>query len=252
MFKKNFVASIKCEGKFLREKDNETFLPFGSEYSIYLKNIESRKALVSIEVDEHDILNGNKLIINGNSAMDLDCFVDELNNNRRLKFIEKTEKISKYRGDFAEDGLVIVKWQWEKEKIEIPIFQPLTYTYTHYPVTYDDSAKPLWNHTEITCCNSISPSGAFCDSELKSLNNCVNTDGITVKGSKSNQQFKYGHINTLEDNVYTITLKLNGYKSDGSEIKQGVTTKSNTICSICGISNKSISNYCRECGTYLK
>ena len=39
-FKKNMVCSIKANGKILREIDNTVRLPFNSEYSILLKNLE--------------------------------------------------------------------------------------------------------------------------------------------------------------------------------------------------------------------
>ena len=69
MFKKNFVAVVKCKGKVLREYSDGTIrLPFGSEYSIYLKNEETRKALVDIKVDGENVLKGHKLILDGETS----------------------------------------------------------------------------------------------------------------------------------------------------------------------------------------
>jgi hypothetical protein len=261
MYNNKFIASIKCNGKFLREtKNGEVFLPYSSEYNIYLKNINSRKALVSVSIDGEDILNDKKLIIEANSILDLDCFVDELNKNRKLKFIEKTKKISDYRGDFIEDGLIVVKFQYEKEKKEMPYitwtYQP-NITYYSSPVYYNNNTyKPKRNNEiEITCDTMFSPSGLTCSNTNSICRSIVSNDfnekGITVRGSESNQQFQYGDIGQLEDNIYTLVIQLKGCKSDGSEVKQVITTKSSKLCNICGTNNKGIANYCSDCGTYL-
>ena len=59
-YQDNFAAVIKCDGIILREQDKTVKLPFDSEYSILLKNLDSRRALVRIEIDGdnafHDIL----------------------------------------------------------------------------------------------------------------------------------------------------------------------------------------------------
>ncbi len=44
MYKQNFVVVVKCNGKILREQDSDVvYLPFGAEYSILLKNKDSRR-----------------------------------------------------------------------------------------------------------------------------------------------------------------------------------------------------------------
>lgn len=263
MYKNNIVVSIKCNGKFLREtKEHEVFLPFGQEYSLFIKNMSSGKALIRVDIDGQDILNNKSLIVEENSILDLDCFVDDLNNNRKFKFIEKTDKISNYRGDRVEDGLVRIEVQFEKEKVELPqyvwnypqIWSAPTY---YYDTTYKSDP---YNKYEITC-RSVSASnvgGTLSCSNLSVNGNIVldrsniNTQGITTKGSESNQQFTYGNIGPLENNKTVLVIKLSGIKSNNSEVKQPITTKSSIICEMCGVSNKSINNYCIECGTYLK
>jgi len=44
----------------LRENKDEVNIGFGQEYSIYLKNLDSKKAIVKISVDGTDVLNGNQ------------------------------------------------------------------------------------------------------------------------------------------------------------------------------------------------
>jgi hypothetical protein len=46
MFKNNFAVSLKVDEKFLRENKDEVNIGFGEEYSIYIKNLDSKRALV--------------------------------------------------------------------------------------------------------------------------------------------------------------------------------------------------------------
>jgi hypothetical protein len=55
---------------------NVVYLPFGSEYSIYIKNLSSKKAVATITVDGQDVLNGDGIIINGNDTSELEGFID--------------------------------------------------------------------------------------------------------------------------------------------------------------------------------
>lgn len=273
---KNFVVAIKNNGKILRENDNQIFIPFNSEYSIYMKNLNSRKAIVSISIDGQDILNGKKVIINPNQAMDLDCFLDNINGgNHRLKFIQKTSKIQEHRGDKVDDGIIRIEFQYEAEVIKqplvtwdypwykpFPLYRGNDYNSTtisrNYNHSYDDSGIYSTMNASMSVSNatekSFASSSGTCAGEgkvkLDSLQPLAE-EGITVKGSESSQQFKVGSIGTLETESHVITLMLKGHKADGSEIIEPLTVKSKKICPTCGEQNKSTNKYCADCGTFL-
>jgi hypothetical protein len=105
MYKSNFIVAIKHKGKILRENGDEVYLPFGSQYSILLKNKSSRRSLVSIEVDGENVLAGKSLIISGNTSQEIKGFMRDMSVTNRFKFIHKTKEISDYRGDKIEDGI---------------------------------------------------------------------------------------------------------------------------------------------------
>jgi len=44
MYKEQMVAAVKVGGKVLRENGETVVLPFGSEYSVYLKNLNTVRA----------------------------------------------------------------------------------------------------------------------------------------------------------------------------------------------------------------
>ncbi len=49
MHNEKFVACIKVAGKVLKEQKDKVFIPFGSEYSIYLRNLNTVRALVRVQ-----------------------------------------------------------------------------------------------------------------------------------------------------------------------------------------------------------
>lgn len=245
MYKQNFVATIKCNGRILREHDNDVvYLPFNAEYSILLKNQDSRKASVNIQVDGKDVLNGNSLIVKGNESQEIKGFMSDMNNTNKFKFINKTEEISKYRGDKIDDGFIRVTFQFEKHKSDpITINKPTWYydpdiRYRGFGDPYGFSSTTMKFTSNSTYCNAVVTDA--CD------------DGITVKGSKITQNYNYGNIDSLEPNIYTIVLHLKGETINKKEIHKPVTIRSKLKCSTCGRENKSMNKFCHNCGTFLE
>ncbi len=78
MYKDNMVVALKCNSNVLREEKNIVYIPFGEEYSIHFKNLESKRAKVKISIDGQDVLNGNSIVIDGNNEFNLERFVDSL------------------------------------------------------------------------------------------------------------------------------------------------------------------------------
>lgn len=114
-YRNKFVACIKVNGKVLREQDGEVAIPFGSEYSILLKNLNSVRAQVRVSVDGEEVSNG-WLIIQPNKELNLERSIK--NNNllkgNCFKFIERTSKIEEHRGIGSDDGLVHIEYKFEK------------------------------------------------------------------------------------------------------------------------------------------
>jgi hypothetical protein len=116
MFKDNLVVALKANGKILREVDGKTILPFGQEYSILIKNMDSKRAKVKVWIDGTDATEDTELVVYGNSEITLERFIKNgnLKEGNKLKFIEKTQKISDHRGDKIDDGFIRIEWQFEK------------------------------------------------------------------------------------------------------------------------------------------
>lgn len=116
MHNEKLVTCIKVAGKVLREQKDQVFIPFGSEYSIFIKNLNSVRALVRLQLDGVDVTDGRDLVVQPNSSIDLERFMKagNMSSGNRFKFIERSGKVEAHRGIQAEDGLLRVEFQFEK------------------------------------------------------------------------------------------------------------------------------------------
>lgn len=285
MFNKNFVVVVKANGKILREFNDIVRLPFGTEYSILLKNLDTRRAVVNVEVDGDDVLGGYRLIIDGNDEIELKRFVvnGDLFSGPKFKFIEKTEKISNRRGDKVSDGILRIEYQFEREVNGILKYtkDDKTEVHNHYHFnssSWRNDTRPLFDTVYTTCSDqiigctakSLREPTAYCSAQAsavsdmprsmdslsidvtKSVTEEVNNAGITTYGEDCTQTFTLGNIGSLDAAKHVITLQLLGTNNDGSDITTVVTVKKKIVCKICGTINKAGANYCSECGTNIK
>lgn len=148
MYNQKMVACLKANGKILREFKDTVMIPFGSEYSIYLKNLNSVRAEVDISIDGKKVCDDG-LVVNANSELNIERFIkDDLNAGNRFKFIERTGKIEKNRGVKAEDGLIRIAFKFEKV-IPKPAYVWPTYGYPVYQPGHWEwkptPSYPYWN-----------------------------------------------------------------------------------------------------------
>jgi hypothetical protein len=267
-YKKNFVAAIKVNGKILRESSDQVELPFGSEYSVLLKNMDTVRMQARISIDGEDATGW--LIVGPNSSIDVERFVKDLDRGNRFKFIERTEKIEQHRGIKAEDGLIRIEFKRERVYEAPKVVEHHTY-YHHYPyyrypwVVYPGCTNDTFTYSSgsLGPIRSSSPaigsrgmSGAVQNAQSISLCSVNNSEpisyntGITVPGSLSNQKFtSVQGFDTDQSEV--IVLHLVG-KKDGEPVKVAKTVKTMLRCETCGRTSKSSSKFCKECGTSLE
>jgi len=231
VYKKHFVAAIKVAGNTLNEKEDNVYLPYQSEYSIFMKNHHDKRCLVTIEIDGNNI-SGNGIVINPNDSINLERFIDS---KRKFKFIERTKAIENHRGINAEDSLIIIHFDYEVTNTTyIKTIRGITQTWDEPPI-YNPRTKPYYILQAINSSNTIHSYSC----------NSTNDTGITVEGSKSNQRFNTVNSFNTELNPTKIIFKLN---ADDKPI----TKKSKKSCSSCGKKWKAKHKYCPNDGTYLK
>lgn len=275
-YKDQFVAEIKVNGKVLRLKDDAATLPFGSEYSILLKNLNSRRVSVKISIDGQDALEYSSLILDANESTELQGFLSGNVVRNRFKFIQKTKEIQEHRGDKIDDGFIRIEFAFEKEEPEIikktiihedHIYRRREHPYFNWNYNNwfnDNSSVKYGSATTFTSCvgQSINSSGdntrGICEQSInmvQSSDMCLGIpdqdEGITVKGSECNQEFRYTVMGELEQSR-VIIIKLRGMTSTGGTIEIPVTVQTKLECKTCGTKSKSSFKFCPNCGTYLE
>lgn len=256
MYNQKLVASIKANRKILREFKDTVYVPFASEYSILLKNLNTVRAVVNVYIDgENQTPSG--LVLNAGQEIDFERSLKNgsLTEGNKFKFIERTGAVEAHRGIKLEDGIVRIEYQFEKPAVSF-------------------NALPSWQMNSILRGigdGSISASGStgtaypgatasatYCSTTSASLNSVnvsaqsVNDAGITVAGSKSTQAFGTTYIGALELDKHTIVLKLLGETPDNKPVEKAVTVKHKPKCTTCGKQNKAHAKFCQECGTALE
>ena len=136
MYSNKLVASLKANGKILREFKDTVYIPFGSEYSFLLKNLHTQRAVVNIFIDGENVVEGG-LVIDAGREVNLERYIknSNLTEGNRFKFIERTAAIEDGpRGIKLEDGLIRIEFQYEMPRPVFNVNQIFgSNTTPHYP-----------------------------------------------------------------------------------------------------------------------
>lgn len=260
VYKNNFIAVVRYKGRIMRDVDGTVSLPFGSEYSIRLKNKDSRTAVVRIEVDGEDVMAGHRYIVPGNSTRELEGFLKGLKATHKFRFIKKTKEISKFRGDRIDDGIIRIEFWYEQTAQVTPwvTVYPSTGTY-HYSNDFtltDNSGtcgpiQQLYTQTAGDISSGLKSSTIACSHEVAAPKS---DEGITVKGTKADQNFQYGNVGVLETQSSVIVIRLKGQvkrKGKVEKIRKPITVRTRIQCPTCGRRWKSHLKFCGNCSTAL-
>lgn len=267
MYSNSFAVAIKINGKVLREiSKDQVVLPFGSEYEVYLKNLASVRAQVTITVDGQEVVAG--LVMQPNSETTIERFVKDLNIGNKLKFIERTENIEQYRGIKIDDGLLRIEFQFEKKPPVIrheyvQYYEPYYRMWPHNgPITYGYLTPPSGMPTMdsyskgfgVSVNNMAGAAQNFYSTSLGATADCIPTNdvGVTVAGSESLQKFTTVSGFPLEDTKHVMIVKLIGQTPENRKVVQPITVDIKKKCTTCAKVNKHSAKFCSACGTALR
>jgi hypothetical protein len=257
MYNQKLVASIKANSKVLREFKDTVYIPFASEYSILLKNLNVTRAVVNVFIDGENVVPGG-LVIDPGRTVDLERWIKNgnLSEGNKFKFIERTQAIEDGpRGIKIEDGLIRVEYQFELPRPVLNIPQWSSSAIYGSSLTRSisgstgDWAGPAGAVTCSATLNSVSTDSFNVQASGASFKN---ETGITVPGSKSTQAFQTVTVGALESTVHNIVLKLVGDLGDNKPVTKPVTVKAKPKCVTCGKQNRAHAKFCSECGTALE
>jgi hypothetical protein len=283
MYSNKLVASLKANGKILREFKDTVYIPFGSEYSFLLKNLHTQRAVVNIFIDGDNIVEGG-LVVDAGREVNLERYIKNgnLTEGNRFKFIERTAAIEDGpRGIKLEDGLIRIEFQFEKPPVAIHN------SYGNFRYTGAGGSMSSSEYRGITDKFTLQASGSISQmnvngalrgvdysqgesvkataasainkvapNEMELHDGAATCDwndvGITVPGSKSTQKFQHVTMGVMEAEKHTMVIKLLGETADNKPVLQPVTVERKLECVTCGKKNKAHAKFCTECGTALE
>ena len=148
MYNQKLVASLKANGKILREFKDTVYCPFGAEYSILLKNLNTVRAIVHVYIDGESMI-PDGLVLNAGQEVDLERSIKNgnLNEGNRFKFIERTGRVEQHRGVKLEDGIIRIEYQFEMPRPVINIADKFRYTGIGGSSTGDYYNQPWYSTT---------------------------------------------------------------------------------------------------------
>ncbi len=254
MYQDKVAVALKVNGKVLREHGDTVYIPFGSEYSIFIKNLNTVRCVVNIQIDGSDIAEGSSFIINALDSVEIERFVKSgnLQAGQRLKFIERTEKVEQHRGIGAEDGLVCITFEFEKPQ------PPILFGNEQWKKYYVDPSIPnpydKWYATPSTGSPLRGLRWAQCSTSTANASYAApavaNEAGITVGGSVSEQKFSTVSGVITDGVKHLMVLRLLGEVGQ-QKVKKALTVQTKQKCPTCNHLNKSSAKFCVECGTGL-
>lgn len=272
MYNSKLAIAVKTNGKVVKEVGENVYLPFGSEYSVLVKNLNTKRAIVNITIDGTPICKGG-IVVDANQSVDLERFVKDNESGNRFKFIERTEGIEKNRGVGIEDGLIRVEFQFEKKQYPVLHYvgQPFT-DCMHRPDEWRTKTT-TGNHpghgnninsgmdrkggqSDILRSRRIQSSGMQTqsmntDTMFTSQSMSTNDAGITVPGSISNQKFETVSSFPVEAEKHVMILNIRGVTEYNKPVKVATPSRQKPKCVTCGRVNKASAKFCTECGTSL-
>lgn len=268
------AVAVKSDNKVLREHGETVYLPFGCEYSILIKNLNSLRAYATVTIDGQDATEGCRLIVPANDSIELERFIKKANMNagNRFKFIERTAGIEAHRGIKVDDGLIRVEFEFEREPAPIK-------PYPHYDYRLlggsgivgaaGGASGSLYNSTSVdssfydasystAASASVAKSGALRSRGIaksataRSAAPQAQTEtGITVAGSISEQKFEQGAYFATDGVKHVLIIKMAGELGQ-NKVEKPVFVHHKAICGSCGKSNSPKAKFCSECGTGLE
>ena len=287
VYSHKLVAAVMVDGKVVRDisegaGEASAKLPFGAEYSLRIKNLNSERAIVKIAIDGQDVTDG-WVVYGANESYDLEGFIKNRVVTNRFKFIEKTKEISEFRGDKIDDGLIVITYKYELPK---PVVKSPEVTINPWYEPYPNPWKKQWhriilgdsigseikygslNYESKTMGGEVKSQSCFTDEFLRGSrgmtsgpsgsscksndNRCFehNDSGITVKGSEVNQTLNTTYVGACSAEE-TIVIKLTGFDSKQEKISKPVFVNTKVRCETCGRFSRSDAKFCRNCGSHF-
>jgi len=258
MYSNGHVVAVQVNGKTVNDSNGKVLLPFGVEYSLMLKNRNDRKAVVRVYIDGDEVTKTGKLILEANSSLNLERYIDDMDKGAKFKFVPLGHKDVDDKGN-SEKGWVEVRFQLVKPpQMPVIIHEDHIYhehhhhnywDYPHWKYPYYTN-NPIWYSANSGDCVGTLNNGGMnlttvnCNSNVTFSSNFSQESGATIKGNNSNQKFSYSYVGELESQETVIRFQL-----VGTSDKDVASQYTKTHCNQCGKRYEKNDIFCSKCGT---
>lgn len=221
MYRNKFVVVVIVDGKIQQETASGTCeIPFGSQYTIRLRNRNSKRAVCNLYIDGENV-SGGGFIIEANSHVDIERPV---HSNRKFLFdsIDSENAYDQGKNAHFENynhGLIEAKFALER--VYQPYYTPNSYTLNsglnnpNLLVTgainsnHLHDAQPPISGTIKYGSDCFSSKSLLRSNNMQITSTSANFAGVTLEGDKSNQTFTT--TNFVDDGDWTtVRLRLRG------------------------------------------
>lgn len=233
MYSNKIAVAVKSGGKILREFGDKVYVPFGSEYSVLVKNQHTQKAVVKISIDGKYVDDGQGFIVNGGRDIEIERFVKSLDRGNKFKFIERTSKVEDHRGIKIDDGLIRIEFQYEKMQ---PVVEHINHyiqhhyhdDYWHSPYYYGRRRPygPYWSgETRLLSSGGVGSVGGSASGSVGSASafNCTTTPTFGGSG-EGEASLTVSSANIMRGIPQNAVQNDTGITVQGSESKQKFVT----------------------------
>ena len=198
MYGNKLAAAIKANGRVLKEFKDTVYVKFGSEYSVYMKNLNTTRALVNVFIDGTNITPGG-LVINAGQEVDLQRSIanGNLTEGNSLKFIERTGAVENHRGIKLEDGIVRIEYQFEMPR---PVVNISDVWWKDKITGGYNPSQDLWNGPRYATTNTVGTAGAMSRSINVNgmLRSADYSSGETMKAQATSAATEYFATNNIK------------------------------------------------------
>lgn len=115
MYKEGFATAVLVDGRVVREENGISRIPFGTEYTVRLKNKYPEPVAADVFIDGKLVNEAGHLFVPGNGTVDLDRWIFKDKTDRKLQFVKLTEGGKGVEANEQENGVIEVRFYKPKK-----------------------------------------------------------------------------------------------------------------------------------------
>jgi hypothetical protein len=262
VYSNGFVVSIVVNGRvFEIAKDDTVAVPFGSEYSIRLRNKNNRRAVAKVFVDDQNV-SQDGIVVNAYGFVDLER---PTTTRTKFKFVsqESGEAAAAGKSDNEDRSNGVIRVEWRLERECRPLIRPMVPTNSPWRFAKGGPSGQSFGEFENKTCDVPRGLVGGCvrggdelgfdsDETPRATFGAKGSplqEGCTVEGGYSAQNFTEVHVDLEQGDPTVITLVLRGFHQETS---RPLVKSKGLHCENCGaLAKKPTAKFCYNCGNRL-